>query len=270
MPGIGQLRRVVFQDRGHGLGRGVAAESAHPGKHFVEHRTKCKDVAARIGGLAAHLLRRHVARRAHHHARRRVRTGEGGLVQFCAGFLRQFRQSEIEDLDAPVLGDENVLGFQVAMDDSLLVRRRQSVRDLHAVLDRLTLRQCPFIEQRPQAFPLQQLGDQKRRAVVLTDVMNGENVGMVKRGHRPRLLLKAAQAVAIAGEGFRKNFQSYIAPQARIFRAIHFSHAACAKRGLNFVGAEFGTRGKCHACAIIACAARCIRSDDSAKTEITS
>jgi hypothetical protein len=106
-----------------------------------------------------------------------------------------------------------------------------------------------MIEQRPQAFPLQQLGDQKWRAVVLTDVMNGENVGMVKRGYRPRLLLKATQAVAIAGEGFRKNFQSDIAPQARIFRAIHFSHAACAKRRQDFIRAKFRARGKRHGCA---------------------
>jgi hypothetical protein len=49
---------------------------------------------------------------------------ERDFIPFCAGLLRQFRQSEIQDLDAPVLGDENVFGFQVAVDDSLVVRRR--------------------------------------------------------------------------------------------------------------------------------------------------
>ena len=85
--------------------------------------------------------------------------------------------------------------------------------------------------------------------------MNGENVGMVERGHGPRLLLEAAQAVGFAGEGFRKNFQSDIAPQARISCAINLAHAACAERREDFVGTEFCTRAQCHARVIIACAA---------------
>ena len=132
---------------------------------------------------------------------------------FGAGFLRQFRQSEIQDLDAPVFGDENILRFQVAVDDPLFVRRRQPVRDLHSILDRLTLGQGAAIERRAQAFALQQLGDQKRRALVLTDVMNGENVGMVERGHRPRLLLKATQAVASRAKDSGRIFRATSRPR---------------------------------------------------------
>jgi hypothetical protein len=46
---------------------------------------------------------------------------------------------------------------------------------------------------------------------VLAYVMNRKNVGMVERGHGPRLLLKAAEAVGIAGEGFRKDLQRHFA-----------------------------------------------------------
>ena len=165
--GIGQLRRIVLQNRGHGFGRSVAAEGAHAGKHFVEHGAKRKDVGARIGGLAAYLLRRHVARRAHDHSRRCVRTGEGDFVRISAWALRQLRQSKIEDLDAPIFRDENIFGLQVAVDDPFFVRRRESVGDLHSVLDRLTLRQGAAIQHRAQAFAFQKLGDQKGRAVVL-------------------------------------------------------------------------------------------------------
>jgi|SRR5277367_2837281 len=41
----------------------------------------------------------------------------------CCGL----RQSEVEDLDQPVLGEEQVLGFQVAMSNALRMRRRQAV-----------------------------------------------------------------------------------------------------------------------------------------------
>ena len=102
---------------------------------------------------------------------------------------------------------------------------------------------APLIEQRAQAFSFQQLGDQERRALVLTDVMNGENVGVVQRGHCARLLLEATQAVGFAGEGFRQNFQGDIAPEACVFGAIDFAHAARAKRRQNFIGTKFRARG---------------------------
>ena len=105
--------------------------------------------------------------------------------------------------------------FQIAVDDSLFVRRRQPLRDLHSIFNRLTLGQGAAIERCAQAFTLQELGYQLRRSLVLTDVVNGENIGVVERGHRPRLLLKATQAIGFAGEGFRRNFQSNIAPEAR-------------------------------------------------------
>ncbi len=79
--------------------------------------------------------------------------------------LRQLRQAKIQDFDAPVFGDENVFGLQVAVDDPLLVRRRQPVRDLHSIFDRLTLGQRATVQRRAQAFALQKLGDQKGRAV---------------------------------------------------------------------------------------------------------
>jgi len=48
----------LLPPRGHRFGRSVAAEGAHPGKHFEEQRAKAEDVGARIGGLTAYLLGR--------------------------------------------------------------------------------------------------------------------------------------------------------------------------------------------------------------------
>jgi hypothetical protein len=126
------------------------------------------------------------------------------IVRTCVG-LRQFGQAEIQDLDPPVLGYENVLGLQVAVHDSLLVRCRQSVRDLHSIFDRLALRQRPPVQHIAQTLALQQLGNQKRRAAVLPNVEQSQNIGMVQRGNGPRLLLKTMQAVRVLRKRFREN-----------------------------------------------------------------
>ncbi len=40
--------------------------------------------------------------------------------------LNQLRQTKVENLDAPVFGDEKIFRFEVAMDDAFLMRRRQA------------------------------------------------------------------------------------------------------------------------------------------------
>ena len=81
----------------------------------------------------------------------------------------------------PSFGDEEVLGLEIAMHDALLVRRRQAARDLHARSRSL----CAAGAAAPRKWSrrrlaFEQLGDQIGRAVLLADVIDGENVGMVE------------------------------------------------------------------------------------------
>ena len=73
MAQIGQLGRVLLQDCCHGFGRSVEAKCTQASRHFVQHRAKGEDVRARIGHLTPDVLRRHVVRRPHDHARGGVR-----------------------------------------------------------------------------------------------------------------------------------------------------------------------------------------------------
>ena len=120
--------------------------------------------------LATNLLGRHVAGGAHDDAGRSVLVGQRDLIRIRSRGLHQLRQSEVQNLDAPVFRDENVFRLQIAMDDSLLVRGREPVGDLHSILERLPLRQRSAFEHRPQAFALQKLRDQKWRAVSCADI----------------------------------------------------------------------------------------------------
>ena len=88
------------------------------------------------------------------------------------------------------------------MYDSLVVGSRQTVRDLDSILNRLSLRQGRAIQSGPKALALQKLRHEKRRAVVLADIVNGKNIGVVQGRNRTRLLLEAAQAIRLTGERF--------------------------------------------------------------------
>jgi len=51
-----------------------------------------------------------------------------------AGFLR-FREAEVRELGVATLGDQDVVGLDVAMEDARLVRRGERVRDAGQQLD---------------------------------------------------------------------------------------------------------------------------------------
>ena len=63
--------------------------------------------------------------------------------QFAVGFVFRFRQSDIDDLGPAVVGrDDNVLGFQVAVDDSPLMHVVQGIADVDQHAFDLFLVQC--------------------------------------------------------------------------------------------------------------------------------
>src|SRR6266542_2429980 len=57
---------------------------------------------------------------------------------------------------------------------------------------------------------------------------------------RPRhgLLLEAAQAIGVGGEGHRQDFDGNVSPKPRILRPVHLSHASRTERGQDLVRTE--------------------------------
>ncbi len=74
--------RLAVQDGVERHGRRGALERPRAGGHFIEHHAVREQVAARVDGLAARLLRRHVRRRADGHAQlgERVRRRHGVAI----------------------------------------------------------------------------------------------------------------------------------------------------------------------------------------------
>ena len=113
--------------------------------------------------------------------------------------MRQLGEAEVEDLDAAVAGDEEVLGLQVPVDDALLVRGGEAVGDLERVVDGLAVGKLASGEDGAQGLALEQLLDDVGRAVALIrpDVVDRGDVWVVQDARGLGLLLEAAQAIGV-------------------------------------------------------------------------
>ena len=79
-----------------------------------------------------------------------------------------------------VFRQEDVVGLQIAVDDSTLVRRGEASRDLKGVFDRLPLRdRDASIESPAQRLAFQKLRDGVGDAVVTAEVVDREDVGVL-------------------------------------------------------------------------------------------
>src|SRR5438045_1231489 len=127
-------------------------------QHFIEDSADCKDVGAGIGGEAARLLRRDVTDSSHDETRLR---NERRLIVNAAAFAegRYFRESEIENLDLILAGDEDIFRLQIPVNNASRVRGAEAGQDLHCSFESLSQRQGPSLNPLPERFALQQFRD---------------------------------------------------------------------------------------------------------------
>ncbi len=199
---IRQLRQLLLEDRGHGFHGSLALKCAAAAEQLVQNYAEAEDIGAMIGFRAANLLGRHVAHRAHHHARfcaNRQRLGD------CGGRSRylHLRQTEIQDFDAPVPSQQNVGGFQIPVNDPGSVCGSEPVRDLHGAIQALPQSGCAY----PQRFAIDQLGNDIRCAAFHTHVVDGDDVGVIEGRHRVGLEFKAPTPIRIRCDFLGKDFQ---------------------------------------------------------------
>ena len=127
------IENLVEDHAAGGAGEGLAA-----GGEFVEHQAEAEKVAARVELFAAYLLGRHVGDRAW----RGAGAGEvaGGVLRSVlrhgvagrALLLELLGEAKVENFRLAALGDENVGGLDVAMDDAFGVCGVERVGDLDA------------------------------------------------------------------------------------------------------------------------------------------
>src|SRR5205823_2266360 len=90
-----------------------------------------------------------------------------------------------------VSGDEDVLRFQIAMDDALVVSGRQSAGDLQRKISGLRCGQRTFEQLRPKRVTDKKLADDERCLFVHSELVNGQQIWMIETASSARLLLQA-------------------------------------------------------------------------------
>ena len=145
----------------------------------------------------------------------------------AAGF--HLGEAEIENLGVPALGDENVGGFNVAMDNPFGMRRVQRVGNLDAERqDRFQLHGT-----RPdhvlERDPIQEFHDEKGASIFLADVVNRADVGMIERGGGLGFASESFERLAVLGEFLGQKLQGDKTAEARVFGFIDHAHATAAE-----------------------------------------
>ena len=132
------------------------------------------------------------------------------------------------------------------MDDVLVVRRGEAVRDASRDLRGLARRHGPSRHALAQRLALEELGDEVRRAGVGAEVVDDEHVRVVERARRAGLLLEPAQPVGIRGHRRRQDLDRDQPPEPRVERAVELSHAAVGQRGHDLVRPELLPDAEAH------------------------
>ncbi len=131
-----------------------------------------------------HLFWGHIVRRAHYLlcASERI---------FGRHFSQQFRQPEIGNFHAPLLVDQNVFRFDVAMDNAFIVSELQRFTNLWDDGQRFFWFDCAVLDDVPKIRPVHVLHDEIIQPVRLTKVKNGHNILVAQFCQSPRLTRKA-------------------------------------------------------------------------------
>ena len=162
-------------------------------QHFVKHRAETVDIRARVEGFGAALFRRHVIRRAHHHAGLRQRHVAGEVAQLGDAEVEHFRGLVF----AVFAGRQNddVVGFDVAVNDVVAMRCADAIADFahqgDGAVDGEPLLLLKQVAQRDAGDQFHD--DESRRfdCVTFTIIMDGDDVRMMQHGSGAGFAAKA-------------------------------------------------------------------------------
>jgi hypothetical protein len=226
-------RRVPGEDRLDELDRVAPLERPSAREHLVEQDAEGEDVAARVDRVAPGLLGRHVGERPHDRAL------EGAVAPAPRGGVRVPRrreagEAEVEHLHETALGQHDVAGLDVPVDDAVLVRVGEGLRHLPRNGHQGRRLQAPALEhlgERPAPHVLHRdVGDIRPVALPFPHVVDDGHVGMVEGRGDPGLAQETSGRLGVTRVLAGQHLQGDEAVQARVLGQPDLAHRAGAER----------------------------------------
>ena len=149
------------------------------------------------------------------------------------------------------IGDENIRGLDVPVNDAFRMRGVKRVGDFGAQIQHHIQRQRAPSDAIAQRLTLQILHDDEKLSIVLANLMDCADVRMVKSGSGASFPLKTLERLTVRGHILGKKLQRNKAPKLGVFGLVHDAHSAPAeffddavvRNGRTDEGGGFGHRG---------------------------
>ena len=138
-------------------------------------------------------------------------------------------QSEIENLGVTALGDENIGGLDIAMDDLLGVRGLECIRDFDGQAEQQAQFDGTEGDAVFQRAAFQKLHRDKRLVFVLPDFVDGADVGMVQSRGCAGFAPEAFESLRVVREFVGKKFKGNETPELGVFSLVNHAHPATAQ-----------------------------------------
>jgi hypothetical protein len=169
------------KNRVQGLDRMRADEGALSCQHLDDDEAQRDRVGALVNSCAANLLRSEMANGSEQHARKCRHTWRIKIV------VHQLGDAEVEDLGGSGLREQNVLGFQVTMDESGRVCGRQTAREFTGNTTHFSYRQRALFDLGAQRSAIEKLPHDERSLIVNANVEDTDDVFVIDLRGNARL-----------------------------------------------------------------------------------
>ena len=126
-------------------------------------------------------------------------------------------------------GDKDVGGLDVAVNDAFGVSRVEGVGNFDGQGKNLAGLHRTARDAVLQGYAIQKLHGDEGLAVLLADIVNRTDVGVIQSGGGLGFALKTAERLGIASDFVGKEFQSDEAVQAGVLSLVNHAHAAATE-----------------------------------------
>ena len=130
-------------------------------------------------------------------------------------------QTEVENLRLPSIGDEDVRGLDIPVDDVFRMCRVESVGDLDAQIEHRPDLQRLASDQVPKGLSLEELHSNQSSAIDLIDFVNGADIRVIECRGGARLTVKSLKRPKILGPFFRKELEREMSAELKVFCLVH-------------------------------------------------